>query len=275
MGAMRAIGRCSGGFLAALIGSMLGGAAVGQPVTVSPATLPRIATVDPRFQSYNVEMVEVTGGWFWKPYERARAATNAPAPPPGFDPERYDYRPPLDLGNPRLRALAAALGPSYVRVSGTWANFTYFHDAAGPAPARPPTGFQAVLTRAQWRGVVGFARAVNAEMVASPAVSLGTRDGQGAWTPAQARALFDYTRIIGGRIAAAEFMNEPNLPTLRGTLPSYDAGMFGRDVAAFGSLLKQVSPHTLYVGPGSAGEALVRGAAAPPLGSEQIGRAHV
>jgi len=38
------------------------------PVTLS--RLPRIATVDERFQSYNVEMAEVIGGNFWKPYDR-------------------------------------------------------------------------------------------------------------------------------------------------------------------------------------------------------------
>lgn len=30
--------------------------------SIDPATLPRIGRVDERFQSYNVEMIEVTGG---------------------------------------------------------------------------------------------------------------------------------------------------------------------------------------------------------------------
>jgi hypothetical protein len=34
------------------------------------ATLHRIATIDERYQSYNVEMAEVIGGNFWKPYGR-------------------------------------------------------------------------------------------------------------------------------------------------------------------------------------------------------------
>jgi hypothetical protein len=29
----------------------------------------RIGTIDERYQSYNVEMLEVTGGRFWKPYK--------------------------------------------------------------------------------------------------------------------------------------------------------------------------------------------------------------
>ena len=36
---------------------------------VAPENMPRIGTVDDRFQSYNIEMVEVTGGRFWKPYK--------------------------------------------------------------------------------------------------------------------------------------------------------------------------------------------------------------
>jgi len=32
---------------------------------IAPASMPRIGTIDQRFQSYNIEMVEVTGGDFW------------------------------------------------------------------------------------------------------------------------------------------------------------------------------------------------------------------
>ena len=39
------------------------------PLAVSPASMARVATVDERYQSYNVEMLEVTGGRFWKPYK--------------------------------------------------------------------------------------------------------------------------------------------------------------------------------------------------------------
>ena len=97
----------------------------------------------------------------------------------------YQYRPPIDLDNARLRKLAAALGPAYVRVSGTWANTTYF-SATDPPPAAPPAGFKGVLSRAQWKGVVDFARAVNAQIVASFATGAGTRDAAGVWTAEQA-----------------------------------------------------------------------------------------
>jgi hypothetical protein len=39
-----------------------------QGVSLDPAKMPRISTVDERFASYNIEMAEVTGGNFWKPY---------------------------------------------------------------------------------------------------------------------------------------------------------------------------------------------------------------
>ncbi len=38
-----------------------------QPVLM-PSRVARVGTIDERFQSYNVEMLEVTGGKAWKPY---------------------------------------------------------------------------------------------------------------------------------------------------------------------------------------------------------------
>src|SRR3569833_3121914 len=89
---------------------------IAEPLSITPASMARIGTVDERFQSYNVEMVEVTGGRFWKPYGPKTSIR---------DSDLYQNRPPLDLTNPRLRKLAAALAPAYIRVSGTWANATY------------------------------------------------------------------------------------------------------------------------------------------------------
>jgi len=204
----------------------------------------RIGTVDQRFQSYNVEMVEVTGGRFWKPY--GPTASDARS-------DLYAYRPPIDLTNARLRRLAAALAPAYLRVSGTWANATYFSDSDG-APSAPPAGFNGVLTRRQWRGVIDFARAVGAEIVTSFAISPGARDAAGVWAPDQARRLLDDTRSAGGRIAAAEFMNEPNLAAMGGAPAGYSAAGYGRDFKRFLSLVKQEFPQMMVLGPGTIGK---------------------
>jgi heparanase len=226
--------------------------------SVNPASMPVIGHVDPRFQAYNIEMLEVTGGKFWKPYKdlQANSARKPDAHPSGSTPagmssSLYQYRPPIDLGNARLRRLAAALGPAYVRVSGTWANTTYFHDAEGPAPETPPKGFNGVLTREQWKGVVDFAHAVNAEIVTSFATSAGTRNAEGAWTPDQARAFLSYTKSIGGRIAAAEFMNEPTFAALAGVPNGYDPAAYARDIAVVRPFLKQTASGVLFLGPGS------------------------
>jgi hypothetical protein len=221
----------------------------------------RVGVIDERYQSYNVEMLEVTGGKFWKPYgPELEALLRQPAPatapgstPAGMNPALYQYRPPIDLTNTRLRKLASALGPAYVRVSGTWANTTYFPES-DQAPPKPPAGFMGVLTRAQWKGVIDFANAVDARIVTSFANGVGTRDAAGAWTPEQARRWIEYTRSAGGQIAAAEFMNEPTLAAMGGAPAGYDAAAYGRDFRQFLLFARQAAPHMMVLGPGSVGE---------------------
>jgi heparanase len=242
---VRRIGRClRAGLISTLLTAAVCSPALADTLTVTPATMARIGTVDQRFQSYNVEMVEVTGGRFWRPY--GPNASDA-------DSDLYAWRPPIDLTNPRLRMLAAALAPAYMRVSGTWANATWFADS-DTAPSAPPAGFNGVLSRRQWRGVVDFAQSVGAGIVTSFAISPGTRDPSGVWTPEQARRLLAYTRSVGGTIAAAEFMNEPNLAAMGGAPAGYDAAAYGRDFRHFHSFVKQNFPDIMVLGPGTVGE---------------------
>jgi len=203
----------------------------------------RIGEVDERFQSYNVEMVEVTGGRFWKPYGPDISDTRS---------DQSAYRAPLDLTNTRLRRLATALAPAYLRVSGTWANATYFSDS-DTAPSVPPAGFNGILTRQQWRGVIDFSQAVGAPIVTSFAVSPGTRDAAGAWTPNQASRLLGYTASIGAHIAATELMNEPNVAAANVSTASDDAAAYGRDFRIFRSFVKREAPRVMILGPGTTG----------------------
>jgi hypothetical protein len=71
-------------------------------VSITPVSMQRIATVDERYQSFNIEMIEVTGGRFWKPYKDIQALLkNQAAPkaggtvPAGMDPGLYQQRPPI------------------------------------------------------------------------------------------------------------------------------------------------------------------------------------
>jgi hypothetical protein len=241
--------------------------APGEMGRIDAGSLRQIGTVDERFQSYNVEMVEVIGGRFWKPYSDidallkeqssvAPSTKDAADAPAGMNPNLYQQRSPIDLTNPRLRKLAAALGPAYVRVSGTWANTVYFHNSDQPAPKTPPKGFGGVLTRQQWKEVIDFARIVDAKLVTSFATSLGTRNSAGVWTPDQARQLLAYTKSIGGSIAAAEYMNEPTYAEMGGAPKGYDAAAYGRDFSVFLPFAKKAAPDMLILGPGGVGEGI-------------------
>ena len=140
-----------------------------------------------------------------------------------------------------------------MRSSGTWANTSYFPDS-DTAPKAPPAGFNGVLTRQQWKALIDFAHAVDAGIVTSFATSVGTRDASGAWTTTQARRFIDYTTSLGGRIAAAKYMNEPSLAAMGGAPAGYDAAAYGGDFKAFRAFSKQAAPDMLILGPGSVGE---------------------
>lgn len=228
-----------------------------QDATLAPGAFPMVRKVDPRFQSYNVEMVEVVGGKFWAPY-----------PKPGDKPETaeptgggvdvaamFRKRAPLDLVNDRrLRTLARALGPAYMRVSGAWANRVFFHDADTPPPASPPPGFESILTRPQWAGVVSFAKYVDAPIVGSFPVGAGARNPDGSWNPDQARRMIRQTHDLGAEIVAAELINEPNVGPQVGVPKDYTATRFAQDILAFRRLLADEAPLMRTVGPGSTGE---------------------
>lgn len=118
-------------------------------ITINLQKMKHIGSVDERFQSYNVEMVEVVGGDFWKPYKFMDSLPSLEAIAT-YDVSQKDnplYRKlsPINLADKRLVNLAKGLAPAYVRVSGTWANAVYFQDNDQPAAAAPP-GFVNVLT---------------------------------------------------------------------------------------------------------------------------------
>jgi Glycosyl hydrolase family 79, N-terminal domain len=223
--------------------------------TVVPADLPAVGTIDERFQSFNVEMVGVTGGPFWKPYSARGESAKPEEKTQSGAPKNADLfatRSPIDLASPRLRKFASALSPAYLRVSGTWANTTFFA-GSDAAPTQPPAGYKSVLTRRQWNGVIDFSKAVDAPIVTSFAIGSGTRDAKGIWQPDQAREIISATRNAGGRIAAVEFMNEPDLPAIGGAPAGYGAAAFAQDFQAFRAFMKQAAPEVMILGPGTGG----------------------
>lgn len=228
---------------------------------LNPQTLVKLGSVDPRYQSYNVEMVEVVGGEFWKPYKLMDSLPSGNSMS-GYDVSQknedlYHKLTPIDLKNKRLLALARGLAPAYVRVSGTWANASYFQDDDRAQLTKAPAGYVNILTRKHWKSVVEFVKATDSKLVTSFAVSNGVRDAQGLWTPQQAQQLLDYTQSLGGEIAAAELFNEPNMPTAGGEMPvDYDANSYAKDVAVYTQWAKSKAPNMLTLGPGSVGEGM-------------------
>jgi len=202
-----------------------------------------VGTVDERYQSYNVEMLDVTGGKFWKRYNEIGAPSkggDAPAgdTPSGMDPGLYQYRAPLDLANKRLRAMAQALAPAYMRISDTWANTTYFADTDKP-PKNPPEGYGGMLTRQQWLAGIEFSQAVNAPIVTSMPIGMGTRGPDGIWQPDQARRWLDFSKTRGATVAEVEYMNEPTLAAMGGAPEGYDAAAYGRDFKVFEAFMRK------------------------------------
>ena len=146
--------------------------AAAQTAQLTPAAMPRVGTVDERYQSYNVEMLEVTGGRFWRPYgPELEAALRQPAPTPaassGHTPSGMNPAPVRIPAAHRPHQRPAAQARRRAR-SGLCARQRHLgqhhvlsRDRTGSR--EPASGLRGRADPQQWRGVVDFSRAVNAE----------------------------------------------------------------------------------------------------------------
>lgn len=228
-----------------------------EAINISLTNPLQIAEVDERFQSYNIEMAEVIGGDFWIPYadmDTSIAPSIGEGTELGENKNRYKYRAPIDLTNERLRMLASALSPAFVRVSGSWANYIYFQDDDQPKMEVVPEGFRYILTRPQWAGVIDFVKDTDADIMTSFAISSGTRNKEGRWQKDQAQALVNYTKSLGGTLDAVQFFNEPNMPEYAGAPKGYSGEDFALDVQEFNRLIDEVLPGIPVAGPDAVGE---------------------
>lgn len=219
-----------------------------EKITLKLEALRLLHRTDPALTSYNIEMTEITGGTFWKAYTPEQIAGTEEFTPTLDRSEMLQAYPPVDLSEPRIRTLAGALGPVWVRTSGTWATKTYY-DFDGHTGGVAPEGFQNVLTRKQWEGVLDFVKAVDGRLLISVGNCVGNHKPDGSWDPAQARLLLDFSRDYGVPVSAAEFMNEPNLLGMSGAPEGYTLADYCRDQDAFFRMLKEDYPEVLLVGP--------------------------
>lgn len=231
-------------------------------------TLEKIRDINPRLVSYNVEMTEVTGGTFWKAYTPGQiAGTESFTGLKDFRDmsalmQMYD---PVNLYDEKLRTLAKGLGKSWVRVSGTWATKTYYDFDGKKAPA----GFQNVLTKEQWIGVLDFVKEIDAKLLISVANCEGIHKHDEPWNPSEVEKIFELTKEYGAKIDAVEFVNEPNIISYTGLPQGTTAADFARDHDIFVKWVRENSPETLIVGLSSVGEgmeALLSGGQGMPAG---------
>ena len=232
---------------------------MGITITLNPSNLSKIREMDSRVQSYNIEMTELTGGTFWKPYTAEQIAGSEEFPTADNMQEMMKImqgmqtkQPAINLYNKKIRTLAKAFGPVIIRISGSWANRTYY-DLDNHTGGKVPEGFEFVLTKEQWQGALDFVKEVNGQILLSVANCKGVHENDnGPWMPEQAKLLWDYTKEQGMTIDYAEFMNEPNLLAGMMMPENYSSDDFARDHDLFAAWLKENHPETTLVGPCSA-----------------------
>jgi len=230
-------------------------------IDLNPDSLNMIRKIDERLVSYNIEMTEVTGGTFWKSYTPGQIAGTEEFPPLTADglkditamSELMEYYPPIDLYDQRLRGFAKALGPAWIRVSGSWATKTYY-DFDGSTGGQAPEGYQSVLTREQWIGVLDFVRTVGGRLLISVSNCAGDHSGGGPFNLSQTKKIFDFSHAYGVDIDAAEFMNEPNILAFSGAPAGYTPADFARDQDIFFGWVREHYPNCLLVGPCTTGD---------------------
>lgn len=163
-----------------------------------------LAEVDPEFVSMAVDTAQVVGGTFWDPEAEMRGLVGGAQVPP------YDF------SRERIRNLARALAPAYLRIGGSDADLAYF-DLSDTPVDEAPEGYEWVFTREQWDGLHAFLDDVGFRLLLTLNLGPGPRASDGEWDPAQARMIMEHSVAESQPVAVWELGNEPNgFPGLHG-----------------------------------------------------------
>lgn len=231
-------------------------------IKLQPKSNRKIREVDSRLMSYNVEMTEVTGGTFWKSYTPEQIAGTEAFQVSGeltdftTMADLMQYYPPINLNSEKLRKLTKNLGPTWIRVSGSWATQTYY-DFEGTTCGKVPEGYKSILTKEQWIGVLDFVKAVDGKLLISVSNCAGDHPNNGPLDLTQTKKIFDFSHEYGVDIDAAEFMNEPNMLEMSGAPRGYTATDYARDQDIFHGWVREHYPNCLLVGPCSLGDGAI------------------
>jgi len=219
---------------ATVVAALSGGPADAGRVKVNPRRATAAGVVSDRFVSFAVDMDQVVGGTFWDP---AGGTTEVAVDP-------YDF------GRARLRNLAEALAPAYLRLGGSASDGLWYDMSDDPDPA-VPEGFAEVLTKQQWDAASDFAATLGFDLVLTVNAGPGPRTAGGAWQDGNARTFLEYVTGRGDPVRVVEFGNEPNLFGLRAGLTDYSAADYDRDMQTFRALVDQVLPNAGIFAPGN------------------------
>lgn len=210
----------------------------------------KIRNVDTMLTSYNIEMTEVTGGTFWKAYTSEQVA-GIKEYEGGSRVDMMQVNAPVNLYNERFRKLAKGIGSVWVRVSGSWATKTYY-DFDGHTNGVVPEGYQNLLTKEQWIGVLDYVKEINGKLLISLANCEGNHKLNEPWNNEQAKLILDFSKEYGVPVSAIEFVNEPNYIDITGFPKGYTVEDYGKDFDLFARWLRTNYPEILIVGPSSA-----------------------
>ena len=232
-----------------------------QPIRLKAQPLEQVSKANPMLVSYNIEFAEITGGTFWRAYTPEQVAGRKPFVFGTIDPENgalsmenfslMQVYPAIDLYSEKLRKLASALGPAWVRVSGSWATQTYY-DFDGTTNGVVPKGYKNVLTKDQWIGVLDFVKHVGGKLLISLADCEGLHSTDTPWNPSEAEKIFKLSESYGVPIEAVEFANQPDMIHDKGFPVNYTLEAYRRDQDIGIRWIRENYPECIIVGPATA-----------------------
>lgn len=192
--------------------------------------------VDERYLSFTIDLGQIAEPTrFWNP--------NGSGETTG--------RPSFDFGNDRMRNMAAALAPAFLRIGGTEAD-RVFYALNGPAPATPPAPFKSVLSTKHLDALGSFALATGLDIAFTVNAGWGARTATGAWNSSHARALMRYVADRAYPFTVWELGNEPNAWPLfhHGLLVQPD--VYARELLELAAARDAEMPSARIAGPSTA-----------------------
>jgi len=153
----------------------------------------------------------------------------------------------VNLNESRLRLLATAIGPSYLRVGGTDAD-RIVYDMQSPDARSVDSNGRSVLTAARWNELADFVRAIDYKLVFTLNFGEASRDENGDWDPESARALIEHAAKQSDPVAVWEAGNELNAYWL---LYAHwlTPRRYAADVARLRQLVQSHAPEVRVAGP--------------------------